>query len=495
MDSPRLSIFLSHHESDTQLAQTIRDRLHTLSDDAISVETFVQMDQPTGDFRDWVNEKALQSDIFLFLFTDDSRELTWAAHELGMYAAARVSKKQKPIPLCLKSRGINNMPPVMSHIAPKLATTENIKSLFNELLYGTYTEGDILADKKLLKNETIDKESEKAAADISCLFKSKTYTKFFADRLIISDIPNTPRKEYASVLKPKYQTVCTRINEDGQSEEYVLDLAKARISANGMAREYMHLGEDTHWSDLVTLSENEDPCVRFSIPSEITDIASQKGVCPKDRMTLADIQIGATILRPIIPRVETRDKLPIAFYILLIPDKQSSDTEIEKHKHQAGAFAREAILADLLTGARRFLWYIVEPHISKIKTAALVGDDLAPVLEELMSDIVSIEKESEQSNLKYVNYVAPALPDKHRRDIERMYQQYFAERRKLDHYVENQDVINVLRTLEMYQRLNREFLPIVLDAYREVMLKLQLLSEADPGWEEAVQNGLDCRSR
>ena len=66
MDSPRLSIFLSHHESDTQLAQTIRDRLHTLSDDAISVETFVQMDQPTGDFRDWVNEKALQSDIFLF---------------------------------------------------------------------------------------------------------------------------------------------------------------------------------------------------------------------------------------------------------------------------------------------------------------------------------------------------------------------------------------------------------------------------------------------
>ena len=89
-------IFLSHHETETEIAQGIRRFLESTSNQ-IKVETFVDKANRDADFRRWISNAISGSQLFVFLYADDAREgKFWAA----MYRVVDLRR-----PLCEDKQG------------------------------------------------------------------------------------------------------------------------------------------------------------------------------------------------------------------------------------------------------------------------------------------------------------------------------------------------------------------------------------------------------
>jgi DNA-binding transcriptional regulator GbsR (MarR family) len=481
-----LSIFLSHHETETELAQNIQAFLETTSGGSISLKTYVQKAEPDSDFRNWINEAAMSSDMFVFLYTDDTRELSWAAHELGMYVATREHLNKPKHVICLQSRDIRKMPEVMSYISPMPATEENIKGLLKDLLLeGAYSEKERLASNSL-ETEEVLKRINKQAKDLEGMFGSKIHTQYFNDRLIVRNIVRVSLEKFSGGPKPDLQVVRKLRNRtNNEQEEYVLDFANTTIEINENLRTSLGLFDGCNWVDLLSLAA-DNPADRFDLARGILRHASAQSSNNASENILSEVEVNGKIFRPIISRVEMRDRLPITYYILLIPDNKSRDEEIGKDDNLTQKFEHDIKIVLLLNVARRFRWNLVEPYIWKIRRTVSEGNELGQVLDELMKDLVEIENESAMNKLDNGNLAALDFPEKDRENLANLWLNYYEIRSQLEASVQRRDAKEVLEILIKFQEMNREFMGTGLETYKDLMTQLPTLNETNPDWQQTL---------
>jgi len=480
-------IFLSHHETEIELAQSLHGFLETISAGQIKVSTFVQKSEYGGPVGTWINEAAMSSNMFMFLYTDDTRELSWVAHEFGMYLASRKHQGKEPCVVCLRSRGITTMPPAMSYFEPILAQDKEIKKfLHNLLLAGAYSDGKRLAHVGPTDDGIQDQLDSQAKA-LSKLFRSKIHTHYFANRLIIKNIFRISLSKFKGEPKKDLHVVRHLINPDTHKEEsYVLDFTKTRIEANDYVRGALGISDDCTWYDLLTLSDEMGPADRFDIPRDILSHASTRGPNDASSNILSEVEFHGKIFKPIISRVETRDRLPITYYLLLVPDDKSCDEEIGQHDGLNQYFHHDIKLVLMLSLARRFRWNVVEPSIWKIRRAVREEKGLGVILDELLSEMNEMEKEGASNKLDDGSLAALSFPDEHRQKLHDMWLNYYTIKNKIKERISRRDAKGVLESLNEIQVMNRNFLNIGLEAYRQNITALPTLDEAVPLWKETL---------
>jgi hypothetical protein len=485
------SIFLSHHETETALAERIREFLKSVSQ-VIEVHTYVQKAKADTDYRRWVHEAVGPSDMFMFLYTDDTRELSWVAHELGLYFGTHQEmigeREQHPPVICIKSNDIVKMPEVMSNIAPISATEDEIAKLLENLLsYGKYSKKIRLANDTLNPGELQQKINAEATV-LAGMFRSKIHTQYFADRLIFRNIRAVPRAEFHEQIIPDNQAVRHVYNPDCNSdEEYILDFSKTIIETNDNVRRILQIPDDCCWNDIVRKAKHTNeagPSDRFNLAQEILRHASSERFKDAASMMLAEVEIDGVILIPIISRVEKRDRLPITYYLLMIPDPRSRHDEIGSEERLAGAFAKDLKLVLLLSVARRFRWNVIEPFIWKILKGINSSDDLRSVFNQLRTALDDIEKENEQDKLDDGNLASLYFPEKYRKDLKDLWIKYAQLRVDLNRSIDDENTQAVLEVLNEFQKMNRSFMETALEVYKQTMIELPILDEAWEGWRE-----------
>lgn len=493
-------IFLSHHHTEASLAQEIREFLEGISRE-IKVKTYVKKEEPEADFRKWINESVKPASMFIFLYTDDSRELSWAAHELGLFIGTHSGEieegKNHNLPIvCIKSHDIVQMPITMSHIAPISATEEELRGLLQDLLVSGKYSNKIRLAKDALSPEKVLKEISEEAKKLSGMFRSQVHTQFFADRMIIKEICAVPLSEFKETISPDYHAELKIFNPESKSyKRYVLDFSKVIIEAPSTIRNNLRLPEDRcYWGDFVSIAEEtrkDGPSDRFNLAREIITHASRNNHGgDAASMLLAEIERDRKIFQPVISRVEKQDRLPISYYILMLPDPRSIPNGITPENKVVESFAKDLKLVLLVRIARRFRWNILEPFIWEIILALNSKKEMGAIYQRLQSALADMEKEGEQSKLDDGNLAALDFPEEHRTDIVNLWLRYAELRPKLDQAIKDDDPKSVLEVLNEFQKMNRSFLATALEVYKRTMIEIPILDEAYINWKDRFFNDL-----
>lgn len=493
------SIFLSHHETETELAQRFRE-FCKITSQKIEVHTFVQKAVARADYREWINKTVEECDMFMFLYTDETRELSWVAHELGLFYGMHKKQikdeRRYPPVECIKSQDIKTMPGIMSNIAPISATETNLQDLLQNLLAnGKYSNNMRLANDTLKPGELQCKIDAEAKV-LSGMFRSKILTQFFADRLICRNICAVPINKFEGEIFPDYQVERTVYNPEKKSDKkYVLDFSNVTIETNDHVKRNLRLPEECYWGDLVRIAEEtkeSGPSERFDLAKEIIFHASKDHFQYATSMMLAEIERDGKIFLPVISRVEKRDRLPISYFLLMLPDPRSINDKIIDSKELMEAFQADLKLVLLLRTARRFRWNVLEPFIWDILRAIKSSTDLRPIFHKLQSALAELEKESEQNKLDDGNLTALSFPGEHRSDLTNLYLRYAELRVDIDQAIKEDNPKWVLEILNEFQKMNRSFLDTALEVYKHAMIKIPTLDEAHNDWRNAFFGQSGC---
>jgi len=188
MGTSKYKIFISHRLEDRNLALAVSGALRLLGDKKL--EPFVCTDIPGGrEWRDWIDEKIGESDIMLFLYTEENFDWMWCFYEIGLFIRPS-DPKPRPI-ICIRNSSIKSLPSPLEKYQAYGATEADMKKFLEELLYkGEFTNKDRI-------NETLfaDNNYVLAIQDFLKAFKpSKIERKFFARRALF-DLTDLDRNE------------------------------------------------------------------------------------------------------------------------------------------------------------------------------------------------------------------------------------------------------------------------------------------------------------
>jgi hypothetical protein len=92
------------------------------------------------EWRDWIDEKIGDSDIMLFLYTEESFNWQWCLYEIGLFRQPKNPDSQ-PI-ICIHNQSISssNLPSPLEKYQAYLATKDGFEKFLGDLLYkGEYT--------------------------------------------------------------------------------------------------------------------------------------------------------------------------------------------------------------------------------------------------------------------------------------------------------------------------------------------------------------------
>lgn len=171
-------IFISHRSEDRALATTVSSVLKMLGEGRI--ETYVCSSIPGGiEWRDWIHEKIGDSDIMLFLYTEESFDWQWCFYEIGLFRQPKHPDSQ-PI-ICIHNNSISSssLPSPLEKYQAYLATKEGFKKFLSDLLY----EGEYTKPERINERLFSDGRFETGIEDLYKAFKpSKIETDFYARR-------------------------------------------------------------------------------------------------------------------------------------------------------------------------------------------------------------------------------------------------------------------------------------------------------------------------
>lgn len=178
MAPSKFRIFISHRSEDRALATTVSSVLKMLGEGR--VETFVCSSIPGGvEWRDWIDEKIGDSDIMLFLYTEESFDWQWCFYEIGLFRQPK-SPNSQPI-ICIHNHSISssNLPSPLEKYQAYLATKDGLKKFLSDLLY----EGEFTKPERINERLFSDDRFETGVEDLCKAFKpSKIETDFYARR-------------------------------------------------------------------------------------------------------------------------------------------------------------------------------------------------------------------------------------------------------------------------------------------------------------------------
>jgi hypothetical protein len=502
-----IRIFLSHHESESQIALELKNSLDEISDGLVKIYTY--KDSDLAEFRKEIEERATEADLLVFFYTAEHRDLSWISLEIGLYRAARRYRAKEPFVFCFMSRDIQTLPPILDHLERMPATSEKFSKFLRKLIIdGAYSDGRELhllgssSDSIMTKMNGINQLADK----LSSMFSRRLAAEFYTYRLSFEGIkcltPHDHPEEYAAAERNLDSRYLVRrvVGRGGEEIEAILDFSNVIIQGSDHSRDkaglpiaQSHGAGPLSWNDLLRAERaTENAEKEYSLRRDIMDICDDDKLSGRRTKILSPLVSDEVVSWPVISRIEKRDGVPVNLYIILIDDPTTSNdaTAVKSIESSASADRRRAFfrLVKLLNLGSRFRSDILEPTINHLhleKRGKVSKERYNEIYGEFWLAVEAMGKEAAQYDLHLPGDL-PSEFDEDRENYFKVFNMYgdFAEKAELLRgHIEREEHSEAMKIFIGWQEMNREFMNIGLETYRRAYEKLKTLPEKDPNWD------------
>ncbi len=471
-DGAEFSIFISYREEDEALAEAFAEQIKKLSWKQIAVHTFT--DKSTPQYMSWVSENIRNSNLLIILHTDSSHDMEFINYEIGLFVGSRSDARSDII--WFRSEGVNKSPRILAGIEPRPLEPGRIKELLRHILYTknfcdiNFMEGD--------KDPAGDCEA--AGEIIAEHIPDTVLPEFYKLRLVIGpiELSDTP-----VITDEKSEII--RHTTDG---EKVLSFSGATVSTRDDVRQLLNLAPigPISWQDFrETLDDSESG---QSIPSDIMNIAHDDRLHGRYTRVLSTLKTEKSQFWPVISRIDRKNGIPTAFYIILIEDPTQFYPRSVFAWNQR-VFDQQLKLVTLLNFTRRFRWNIIEPalyelyrHLTNKRFAKAY--DAAMLLRQELDDM---QRAGEAERLDVAMDVLSNFDDDEAREaMAPLWAEYYEKRGKLDEAIDAQDYHTVFEILVRYSENARLFMTTCIGQYAKLVERTETLEEHYPNWRSEI---------
>ena len=431
----KVRIFISHKEEDHEIARAIK-RILLGRTGRLEVYIFEEVPAAT-DWEDWIQETLAKSDVLLLLYTTPSYEWDWCLYETGLFAA---DVNKKVVCLCNAQDHKNIPKPLRSIQAVKAERRELVEKFLHPLLRTREYTG-ISEPLSSVSDEDLNRDAEKIAG----LIAPKQIKSRFTCEHFVMKIPDI------DVLKQGVIPDNTRI--EGPSEgSRIFDLDDSTLTWGDITRRAKP-GIGTFWVEELTA------CIIA---------AAKKHRVPVQTATLRDLT-GGDIFRPVLYRVDRKNRVPYNFYVLFTKELVPEDVI-----GGPGAFGT---LFSMLKFANRFRWEVIRPFIERIEADSPDSPKDKEVLcTQIRDSIRAIDTEARR--LKHIDEhsVVEAFEPDNAKEIGKMFDRWRTIYRDLVNSMKENDIDKVYQVLKETRTMNGRFLQLAAKRYSELIEQVDVVT-------------------
>ena len=242
----------------------------------------------------------------------------------------------------------------------------------------------------------------------------------------------------------------------------------ATVTVNDVTRELLQLPNITlKWKDVSALFKSQQHAWVEDL-RECVKVIRDKGY-PKQVMTPFETANGR-ICYPVLGRVSRVKYNPVQLVVAFVEGAPAQPAN--EHASNLGRSPEplNTILA-LLNLARRFRWNVLSPYHAKMTGHLEEDDDLRLIFNELKEAIERLMQEAEKNNFLQPQQLTPIFGPEGGAKIKSMFMDFYKSRNDLYKGIKEADRERVIKCLEQMQALNKTFLLMAIDEYRNYVDK------------------------
>jgi hypothetical protein len=417
-----LSIFLSHSSKYRDLAVKVKLSLQALEADRTLDIRFSDDMAGAVNWRQWIEENVLSSDVFLLLYPSATMEMGWCNYELGRFHDSR-----RPI-VCIKNTDIASPPPAFQPYQSYDATPAKLYKFLKELF----------ADGEFSRKEPLN-------ADVG-----RPGTEFYARAMEVSKVIAAQFAE-ARVREHFFErriVFTLRYSGSGQ-----LDLDASSVNGNAEGLHVLGLaeGSTTRWSALKrALSQNADWLDQLE--AALPDVAA--GALPPALAPYRSLSSPGIYL-PIVIKAESADGLPRQVIVIFV----SAGMERLGWTFPSAMPEPLKYLMQLVRLMFKARWDILEPRFQEARFRARTAEHCTELAQSVVRDYESMQLVMQQEQIDGVGKFYGAFDRDLRPEVSTCSDEFMALDRRLRESSGSQPEA-VAATLEELLRNNLRWLSL-----------------------------------
>ena len=129
-------------------------------------------------------------------------------------------------------------------------------------------------------------------------------------------------------------------------------------------------------------------------------------------------------------------------------------------------------LNNLIGLARSFRWDILEWSLSELNSPFKNQQDKVNVFDRLKESLLNVEISGEERGMRLAEVVKYYFPIEDHENIEKSYNFYWSNKAELLDAIEENNIGSIIKTLQIWQKINKDFLLMAVNRYLEEIKKL-----------------------
>lgn len=426
-----INIFISHKHEDEHAAIGIRDVLKKFDDDEEEkLHFFLSEEIPGGaNWYEWIKGKLVESNLLLLLFTDVTKSWDWCLYEAGLFDRLDDTHRRRVI--CLHS-SVTTPPDPLQHLQAFAAIPNRLKTFLKQLFLETELT-QLVKPIAPWVNKAPEKLDE-AASEIAALIDRKPIESDYFTKYI-----------FVHVQDPKALTQ-DRIPPD------------ADVISNQRSLEIFDKSEGCwKWGDLEKNARlNEDKRWIDELAQAI--FAASRGNLPNAIQALFHPRRGKTVYRPVLYRVDKLADGSMIFKVLFDEDVswKLDDVPVD-----------HATLLTSLVMATRFKYELIEKYLGELDD--LPQENAIATCDHIRQTILNIESEAQSRGLLDQTKLIKIFDEEYQTTIKGMYRNWDVIRSKIFDALDSQSCQTVEQQLSELAQINKEYLRMASERYRQIM--------------------------
>ena len=444
-----VNIFISHRHTDSVAAMEMKRLLKGLCEKD-KLQVFISEHIEGGqDWFKWIQERLVESNLLVLLYTDSSEDWDWCMYEAGLFTDLKGAEFRKVV--CFHST--EQIPKPLRHLQGIKVDKSNIEQFLMDLYLGT----ELLKVDLPISPWLQDRQNEitDAAVELTKLLKRRKVETHYHGLHLFIDVHNADQIEEDKI--PPESIVIS----DQQGIWDLFDLQASKWTWKDIEAEAKK-NKDTAW-----LRELSEAMYRSRLRKRMNPIRSTY----LSRTEMKNY-------RPILYRVDRRSDSSIQFKLLFIEDFSWQFVNVPE---------KIVTLVTALTMSTRFRHEILIPYTHRLKVNNS-EEELQKSCDEIQKKINIIEEEALVRGLLNEERLRNVFQNpKEKEKMLKMYQEWYILRDSLSECIEDNRNEDVLAIMLKIGKLNDYFLNVGTRRLHEINSEIEKELTLKLSDEELIQ--------
>lgn len=179
----KYGVFISHREEDREIARVLQYTLGILSKFKLDRKKNIYLceDIPGGTkWRNWIEKKIAESNILIFLYTEENADWRWCLYEIGLFIGSHGKDKAAHM-ITLKNPNVEKLLPPVDQYQHYNADGPGITDFLKDLCFdGKFTQNEVFNDEF---NTTMPEFKENFAKIVNAFLLPRQETEYCTKRI------------------------------------------------------------------------------------------------------------------------------------------------------------------------------------------------------------------------------------------------------------------------------------------------------------------------